>query len=72
LETDFDKYAVVFSCYPIPNTIQIMESFWLLSRKNVVDDEKTKNRTAELIEQYFDKKYIRVTKQGDVYVCALS
>jgi hypothetical protein len=68
LETDYDSYAVVYNCFPIPSSNRIRENLWVLSRTNYIDDEEIEDRVKDLIDEYFDEDSLWLTQQGEMYV----
>uniref|UniRef100_A0A1Q3FPN3 Apolipoprotein D n=1 Tax=Culex tarsalis TaxID=7177 RepID=A0A1Q3FPN3_CULTA len=65
IDTDYDKFAIVWACEPLPQD-RSSEGFWLLSRtRKFTDDKEANERAFGAIRKYIDQNNIRFTNQAD-------
>uniref|UniRef100_A0A182NRI4 Apolipoprotein D n=1 Tax=Anopheles dirus TaxID=7168 RepID=A0A182NRI4_9DIPT len=65
LDTDYDKFSVVWSCEQIAPQ-QSEESFWVLSRTpNPITDIDVMYRVHRIMRRYIDRSQVRFTRQTD-------
>merc|ERR1712142_398496 len=64
VKTDYEKYAVVYSCSngPIPGTD--IEFFWILTREQFPNEDMIKEIYAEAEKQGFNTSHLKKTKQS--------
>ncbi|KAL1399303.1 hypothetical protein pipiens_008321 [Culex pipiens pipiens] len=66
LDTDYESFAFVFSCFPVGNTLK-GDNYWLLSRTPELSPE-VRDRVEVLIDLYLNRRHIRRTRHN-LYYC---
>lgn len=63
LATDYDNYAVVWSCSEIILN-RHAEFLWVLTRDPFVESDQIQDKIDDVLDAYFERDSIRVTYQG--------
>lgn len=65
LNTDYENYAVVYSCEPLPDKKR-KDNLWVLTRDPLIIPSDAKSAIDFSVDKYFDRSVIRVTRHGQV------
>lgn len=66
VETDYSKFAVVYSCTPIADTESVIEGYWLLSRAPQLTEElQITEKLKYLQATYFTPSHVRPTNHSE-------
>lgn len=66
VDTDYVKYAVVYSCTPIEDSESVIEGYWLFSRTPALTDEPLITSKLQYLQSnYFVQSHVRPTNQSE-------
>ncbi|XP_062557077.1 uncharacterized protein LOC134221928 [Armigeres subalbatus] len=66
VDTDYDRYAVVYTCTPIEDTESVIEGYWLYSRTPTLTEEPLITSKLQFLQSnYFVPSHVRPTNQSE-------
>lgn len=63
MSTDYDNYAIVWGCTPLPEN-QRRENFWALTRQPFMVLDNIQRLINAVIDNNFERNLVRQTRQG--------